>query len=624
MYGSNGKILRVSLDSGENHIQTLSENFYRKYNGNGILGAYFLLTETKPGIDALSSDNLLMFLSGAVCGLEAPGLSRFVVCGKSPLTNGIGEARSEGPFALAIKRTGYDGIVIKGCCNLPSYLLIDSGKARLVEAPELWGLSVGDTTDALEQKYPGSHYAVIGPAGETMVRFANIVSDRCHHASRSGMGAVMGSKNLKAVVLRGGNLPDAFDPQALRNRYQWFEEKMRRNTLSMWQHDQPGFSCWIHTHGLDSSIGVNNYSTAKFTDDEPYKPDKFAPYYKGEATCPGCPNHCIKRYSSGSDDERAGGIHQEVTGAMGPNLSISDVEYIFKANTLCNQLGMDPNSLGYTISFAVECANRGLLDSDGLNLCFGNDLDLLPLIEKIAHRQGIGDLLAEGSSRAAAKLGGEAHKYALTVKHNEITPFEPRSQTNLAIGFAVSPVGPRYEICEHDWDFDTQVGWEHTLNYCRTLGILDRIPMGYLGADKVRNYKQLSNLWSACDAIGICLFSAAPTRVYSLEDMAVLVREVTGWETSSYEVMRLGELRNQIFRLYNTREGLTPEDDMLPDLFYEQDIDYGPHKGVHLDRQLFRKVMDCYYEMMGWDQQGRLRPATLIDYGLHEIIDKAK
>lgn len=611
----------MDLSTKETQVEAPEENHYRRYIGNGMMAAYYLLTKTPAGIDPLSHENLLMFMSGVTTGLEAPGLARFVVAGKSPLTGGIGEARSEGPFGLALKRTGYDGLVLYGKAEEPSYLLFENGKASLLPATDLWGKTVKDTTDILSDKHPNGSYAVIGPAGENLVRFANVVSDYTHHASRMGMGALMGSKNLKAVVIVGGELPKVFAPEKLAARYDWFDKKMRDNTLSMWQHDRPGFSVWIHTHGLDASIGVNNYQTAEFTNGDDYTPEAFAPYYKGESPCPSCPNNCIKQYSVEGDDPRIGGMHQEVTGSMGPNLGISDISKLIRGNTLATDLGMDPNSLGYTISFALECIENNLLDDEGLNLQFGDQLDLDEIINRIAYRKsGLGNLLAEGSSRAAKEVGGKAPYYSLTVKQNEMTPFEARTQTNLALGFAVAPVGPRYEICEHDWDFDTEVGWDHTLDYCRTLGILERIPMEYLGKKKVRYYKELNTQWSAVDALGVCLFSSAPTRVYSLEDLSELVEEITGWITSSAEIMRLGEKRNQMFRLYNNREGFTKADDMLPDRFYNEPIDFGNKEGVQLDKEGFREMVDFYYGMMGWDSNGKPLEETIYNYNLEELV----
>lgn len=621
--GYHGKILTFDLTTGKTEQEEPGESFYRQYVGSGLMGAYYLLTRTPSGIDPLSEENLLMFMSSVVGGQPAPGLARFTVCGKSPLTGGIGEARSEGPFAIALKASGYDGIILSGRCASPSVLVLEDGKVSVQDAGFLWGRGVEETTNALEEIYGKNiHAAVIGPAGEKLVRFANIISDYCHEASRGGMGAVMGAKNLKAVVLKGGSLPETADCSAVAKFTPWFDEKMHNNILSMWQHDEPGFGVWIHTHGIDASVGVNNYQSAACTYLDEFKPEKFKQYYRGIAQCPGCPNNCIKCYAVDEKRKRMGGLHQEISGSMGPNIGNRSARKIVEYNVLCNDYGLDPNALGYVISFAQECAQRGILDTQGLNLQFSDEADISELIRDIVQRRGLGDILAEGCTRAAEKIGYGAEKYALSIKGSEMTPIEPRSQTNLALGFATAAVGPRYEICEHDWDFDTRVGWKHTLDYCRTLGIRERIPMDYLGKKKVRNYKELSNLWSAADGLGICLFSTAPTRVYSIEDMARLVHAITGWETSSYEVMRIGALRQHLYRMYNNREGIGADKDILPDRFFDEGIDYGMHQGVKLDREIFLKCRELYYGMMGWDKEGRPTEAVLYDFGLEWLCEE--
>ena len=547
MFGYNGKMMFLDLSTGAVQVERPEEAFYRRYAGNGAMAAFYLMTRTSAGLDAFAPENLLMFMSGAVNGQEGPGLARFAVCGKSPVTGGIGEARCEGPFAMALKRTGYDGIVLSGRLSEPGILVVEDGAASILPAGALWGRSVSEATDALLERYPGAGCAVIGPAGENRVRFANVVADKCHQASRSGMGAVMGAKRLKAVVLKGGTLPPVADPEALAAIGAAFERRIAGNPLAMWQHERPGFGVWIHTHGIDASVCVNNYQSATCGYLDRFKPEVFAPFYRGVAKCPGCAMDCVKRYAADPAGADSGGLHQEIGGAMGPNIGNASAETVVRANVLCNEYGMDPDSLGYVISFAQELAQRGLMDPEGLDLSFGGG-DALKLAERIARREGLGDLLAEGSERAAKRIGGEAMRYAMTVKGCEMVPFEPRSQTNLALCYAVGPTGPRYDACEHDWDFDTRVGWSHTLDLCRAVGILDRIPMDYLGEKKVRNFKALNVLWSAMDALGVCLFATAPTRVLSLRDIAALVASVTGWETSDYEAMRLGALRLTLFR----------------------------------------------------------------------------
>jgi aldehyde:ferredoxin oxidoreductase len=215
----------------------------------------------------------------------------------------------------------------------------------------------------------------------------------------------------------------------------------------------------------------------------------------------------------------------------------------------------------------------------------------------------------------------EMSRIVLHVKGLELVPFEPRSQTNLALGYAVAPIGPRYDICEHDWDFDTQVGWEHTLALSRTLGILERIPMQEISPRKVRNFKALVTLWSAADALDFCIFAIAPTRLLSLAQMSEMLRAVTGWETSSYEIMRFGERRLHLMRWYNLREGRTAADDRLPDRFFTEPIASGPRRGDVLERAAFAEAIRTFYAMMGWDDEGRPTLATLYDHGLEWVLE---
>ncbi len=625
MNGYHGRILHVDLETRSTRIEEPGELFYRIYAGCGLLGTYYLLKETPPRVDPLGPHNLLIFSNSVVAGYPAAGLVRFVINAKSPLTNGIGEARCEGRWAVALKKSGFDAIVVRGAAAAPTGLLIDDGAISFFDAGNVWGSTVGECTDALEQQFGADiDVAAIGPAGENKVRFASVVSGRTHMAHRMGMGAVMGAKGLKAIVLRGGSLPPIADPPAVAQINAKFERDMRKNVLSMWQKDPPGFAAWLYTHGLDTALDVENFRTARFAGIEAYKEENWLPLQAGTATCPGCPNDCMKVYQPDAElDVRAGAMHQEVTGTLGPNIGTTDLRVVMRLNNLCNQWGVDPVSLGFVLSFAMEAFDNGVIsgaETADLELRFGDAIAAQEMARRIVFREGFGDVLAEGCARAALHIGGDAPKYALHVKGLELVPIEPRSQTNLALGYATAPIGPRYEICEHDWDYDVNVGWKHTLDMSRTLGIVERIPMGYLGAKKVRNYKALSNLWSAADALGFCIFAVAPTRVMSLQIMTDMLAAITGWETSAYEVMRFGERREHLMRVYNNREGLSAADDQLPDRFHDEKIDSGVKQGAHLERAAFRDMIQTYYEIMGWDEHGIPRPATLLDHHLEWTI----
>jgi aldehyde:ferredoxin oxidoreductase len=627
-----GTLLWIDLTTQTFKFEQRPEAFFRHYAGGGLLATALLLERTRPGIDPLGPENLLVFTSSVVAGHPGAGLPRFTVAAKSPLTGGIGETRCEGPWGVALKASGADAIILTGESTEPVAVVIGEGRVEFLPADDLWGLTVGETTDHLEALLGNDvHVAAIGPAGEARVRFASIVSERTYQAARMGMGAVMGAKRVKAIVIREGDRPALADADTVSTLTESFTQRIAGNDLSRWQQEAPGFSCWLYLHGLDAALDVNNYACPMIEGTEKFKAKEFLQRYSGDGCCPGCPNNCIKYMHplNGEDlDPRASGIHQEVTGAMGPNLGIVNLDWILRANNLANQYGLDPTSLGFTISFAMELYAQGILtEGDGTPVHFGDTAGAERLLLDIVYRRGLGDVLAEGTKRAAAQISRGAQRYAMHVKGLEMVCFEPRSQTNLAMGYAVAPIGPRYDICEHDWDFDTTVGWDHTLNLSRTIGVTRRIPMGYQGADKVRYFKALNNLWSAADALDLCIFAIAPTRILSLPEMARMLAAVTGWQTSDYEIMRIGERRNHLMRWYNMREGLTAADDTLPARFFEEPIVSGPCVGDVLNHETFHRNIVTYYRMMGWTDEGCPTEATLLDHDLqwvmqHELVEE--
>ena len=628
MFGYNGKIAHIDVSAQKIKVEKRDEDWYRIYGGGGLLGTYFLLRDTPAKLDAFDPQNLLIFASSIIAGNDGPGLARFSVVTKSPLSQGIGETQSEGAWGQSLKGSGYDALIFKGKSETPVYIIIEDGEIKIEDATFLWGKDTNETTHLLEKLHgtDSVEIAAIGPAGENLVRYASIVSARSNQAMRLGVGAVMGSKNIKAVVLKGLNLPAVYDKDALKLVGEEFAEIMETNELSMWQKDAPGFSAWVDLSDDETAYsGVNNFNDNLFRARENYRRDAFLDFYEGDKSCPGCPNDCIKYLnpSPGTLPNDVTGIHQEVTGTMGPNIGNENLKLMLEANVACNLLGIDPVSLGFTISFAMECFENGLItevDTNGIELRFGNEKDILSLVNDIALRKGFGNLLAEGTKRASESIGKGSSDYALHVKGVEMVSFDPRSQTNLGLGYATAPFGPKYTICEHDWDFDLEAGWDHTLDGSRTLGVLERIPMEYIGPNKVRNFKSLNTVWSACDALNLAVFASAPTRVFTLSKIAELIHIITGWKTSSYEFMRWGERRNHIMRIYNIREGLTLEDDTLPEKFYKEPIKQGRLKGTVIDKKKFKEAIGTYYEMVGWDEGGIPLNGTLFDYHLEWTI----
>jgi aldehyde:ferredoxin oxidoreductase len=583
---------------------------------------------TPPGIDAFDPRNTLTFSSSVMAGHPYVGLASFTITAKSPLSGGVGEANCEGPFAIGLKGSGVDAVVFRGAADSPLLVLIEGGVATFHDAGDLWGVGVQSTTDQLELMFgKGIHTAVIGQAGENRVRYASVVTERSHQAARTGMGAVMGSKRLKAVVIRGDDRPDVADPNACQFLSDLYRHRMPDNPLSAWQHDPPGFSAWVHTHGTDAALCTRNYQDSTFEAAEALAPAAYMERFAGTSVCPGCPSDCFKFLppeSARGDVNRGTAMHQEITGSMGPNLGVSDLNSILEANVACNDYGLDPTSLGFVLSMVMECNARGVTFPDeAATVHFGDAKGASELITQIAHRRGVGDLLAEGTRRIAERMGPDAAIAAMHVKGIEMAVFEPRTQTNIALGYATSPVGPRFNLCEHDWDFDPEMGWPHTLDESRSIGILERLPMDLVAPSKVRNFKALSELWSACNTLGLCIFAGPPTRSLTLDEVSQLLRGVTGWHTSAYEVMRFGDRRIDLMRAYNVREGLTAEDDTLPARFFNEGVTVGRWNDHAIDERAFRSVIETYYATCGWTKEGIPTYAKLLESKLEWVVGDA-
>jgi aldehyde:ferredoxin oxidoreductase len=627
--GYNGKILTVNLTDKSFVVTEPHEHYWRTFAGGGLLAAERLLRETPAGADPLGPDNALIFASSVMAGQPYVGLASLAVCAKSPLTHGMGETHVEGPFSASFKESGFDVIVIKGKSARPVLLEINQGKVAFVDGDEYWGKNVDAAVDALESKYgQGISTAVIGTAGENLVRFASIVTNRSFQASRMGMGAVMGSKNLKALVIAKGERPPVADPAKAQELTDLYASRIPSNPLSDWQFQPPGFAAWVHTHGLDAALCTKNFRESVFPGVENFTPEEFMSRFKGNASCPGCPNDCFKSFTPESMADKPGlskasAMHQEIMASMGANIGNADLDFLFESNILCNTLGMDPTSLGYVISMAIECLENGVVVPEiAPSLTWGDTAGIRQLILDIAARKGAGNLLAEGVKVTSEKLGPKSTHYAMHIKGLEMCVAEPRTQTNLALGYATAPIGPRYNICEHDWDYDTELGWPHTMQGSNTLVILERIPMDYLGPKKVRNYRALSQIWSATDALCLCIFAAPPTRSMTLEEMGSMLSAITGWESSSYEVMEYGERRINLTKIYNIREGITADQDTLPERFFTDPITVGRWSNYFIDKGKFQEMIQTYYAMMGWNEAGIPRYSTLLSSRLEWVVDE--
>ncbi|MBW2149549.1 MAG: aldehyde ferredoxin oxidoreductase family protein [Deltaproteobacteria bacterium] len=607
-YGYNGKVLRVDLSRGSIDVEALSEQIYRTYLGGSALALYYLLRELKPGTDPLGPDNLLIFASNVVSGAPVAGLTRYSVAARSPLTCAFGEAEAGGFWGPELKMAGFDAIIIKGKAHRPSYLWVKDGEAEIRDAADIWGLETGPAQERIRQQLGDQRIRVAqtGPAGERLVRYACILNELKHANGRTGMGAVMGSKNLRAVAVRGTSRLTAADPEALKEIGSFMVQAIKDNpgdqalrkmgtaNLVMPLNE----SGILPTRNFKSGYfeGAENISGAAMTDE----------ILERAEGCYACAVQC-KRAVKVEDEElpvspRYGGPEYETLGSLGSLLCIDDLKAIAHGNELCNRYGMDTISVGTTIAFTMECFENGLIspdEADGLEIRFGSTKAMVELIHKIARREGIGDLLAEGVLRAAQKIGRGSEKYAMHIKGQELPMHEPRVKTGMGLGFAVSPTGADHIEAPHDTPFQQHTG---PMAAIAPMGLLEPMDQKYMGPEKVRQFVYLQQIWSLYNCVGMCNFAAGPNWAMPLKKLVQTVEAVTGWESSLWELLKVGERAVTMARVFNTREGFGRKDDTWPDRLFEP-LEGGPTDGQTVERKIFDDALSLYYGMMGWDTE---------------------
>ena len=597
-YGYNGRILRVDLSRRTAAVEERDELFNRTYIGGRGYIAHTLLRETKPGIDPLGPDNKLIFALGAITGAPLAGSGRNSVGAKNPLTRGYGEAEAGGFFGAELKHAGFDVIVVEGKADKPVYLWVHDGQAEIRDARHLWGKATKESQEAIREELGDRliRTAQIGPAGEKLVRMASIMNDLKHAYGRTGMGAVMGSKNLKAVAVRGKGGPDLANPDKVRELAKWVVDNYPKLSYAMYD---LGTSNGLM--GLNSGGGLptRNFQAGQFEGAEKLSGETMkATILIGRENCYACPIRCKRVVQVGEPynvDPTYGGPEYETLASLGSVCGVEDLRAVAKGSEMCNALGLDTIGVGATISFAMECYERGLLsreEVDGLDLRFGNAGAMLALLEKIARRQGIGDLLAEGIARAAQKIGRGAEQYAMHVKGQEFPMHEPRFKQAMGLGYAVSPTGAEHCLNIHDTMFEKE---GRALQLARSWGIQETLPLADLGPAKVRQLVYFQTWRSFLNCPGLCIF--IPFTYPMITD---LIEALTGWNTSLWELMKVGERTLAMTRAYNLREGFGRKDDTLPERCFEP-FTSGPLAGVGLDKWKFDQALSTYYAMNGWD-----------------------
>ncbi len=607
MYGTTGKVLRVDLTRGSVEVETLSEDFYRLYPGGKALAGYILLNEVPAHIDAFDPDNRLVIANGLITGAPFSTATRYIVSAKSPLTGGYGESEAGGFWGPELKMAGYEAIVVHGRAPEPVYLWIQDEAVELRSATHLWGRKTAEVQDAIRAELGDNKVRVlqIGPAGENLVRFAGLTNDLRHFNGRNGLGAVMGSKNLRAIAVRGSQryISMAHDGQALIALGRKLAKQVQVNPLSwdLQNRGTPGLVEPLNTAGI---LPTRNFLQGAF---EHMDGLKWEVYEKelltARRSCYACAVRCKREVQVDGETSVYGGPEYETVGSFGSNCGVGDLHAVAKANELCNAYMLDSISTGMTISFAMECFEHGLIgleDTDGLELRFGNADAMLTMVEWIATRKGIGNLLAEGAMRAAETIGGEAPYFAIHVKGQELPMHDPRGKYNVGMGYAISEIGADHLVVAHD----SMLVNPESLPFknARVLGIQEAQPARSLNAEKMRQFYILEKWNSFEKVVGYCFFGPGPRSFIHPEAVIDSINAASGWEIGFQDAMEIGERATNMARVFNLREGFSRQDDVLPERLY-QGLENGALKGEAMPRDEFDQALTVLYGLKGWDAE---------------------
>jgi len=627
-YGYNGKILHVDLTTGRLEVEEPDELFYRRYLGGSALGMYYALKLTPAHADPLGPDNVLVLSLGVTTGAAISGQSRVTATAKSPLSGAIGDAQGGGFWPAEAKAAGFDAFVIKGKAEKPVYLWVQDGEAELRDAGHLWGKVTGEVQASVQEELGDSKIEVLqcGPAGEKGVRFACIISMSNRANGRSGMGAVMGSKNLKAIAVRGHKKPEVADRKALAALARWGAENFPESDIfGMGTHGTAEVLAFQHEAG---GLPTRNWSSGVFEGHEAIAGETMTDtILKERDTCYACVVRC-KRVVEGewqgkTIDPHYGGPEYETLATLGSYCGVNDLAAVAYANQLCNMYGMDTISCGATVAFAMDCFEQGLItaeDTGGIELRFGNAEAMVQMVELIARREGFGDLLAEGAGRAGRRIGKGAEDLAVVVKDHDLPAHMPEVKRSLGLIYAVNPFGADHQSSEHDPSYGDD--FEYYQDRMAMLDLRDPQTERSLGPDKIRYALYTQQWYSLADSINVCQFVYGPAwQLYAPNQLVTMARAVTGWDVSLWELMKVGERRLNMMRAFNAREGFTREHDVLPPKL-AQPKEGGPSDGLFVNPQELEAAKDAYYAMCGWDAQGVPTRAKLEELSIGWVADE--
>jgi aldehyde:ferredoxin oxidoreductase len=614
-----GKILRVDLSKEAVSEEEIREDWVKKFIGGAGLATRYLYQEISKGVDPLGAENPLIFMTGPLTGTASASASRYSVVAKSPLTGIWGHGNSGGSFGPALKQSGYDGIILQGISPKPIYLRIFNGKPELCDARGLWGKTVPDTEDLIQKdSNQKMTIASIGPGGENLVRYASIMNNRHRAIGRCGLGAVMGAKRLKAIACAGKAQitlanPDLFKEIA-KKQFDLLNESMLKvgfesfgtNMVSDMVNIRGGYPTRNWQEGVFEQIEEVNGQALT---------DKV--FVKG-VSCFACPIACGRgtEIKEGSWEGNHGeGPEYETVNTFGAMCGISDLNAITMANYLCNEYGLDTISAGSTIAFAMECYEKGILNkamTGGMELKFGDEKLIVDLIHKIARREGIGDLLAEGTKRVSEKLRQGSEHFAMHVKGLELPAYDPRAAKITGLGYVTA-----------------NRGGDHITAYVQGPTFIDT-PFLIVEDSKIEdpfvvNPKEakvvvdLENALTMFDCIGACKFMGI---LLPAEEYVDLIAAATGWNLGVDDFRKSGERIYNLMRVFCVREGITREADSLPKRLMEDPLPEGPAKGMVIEKDMLELLKDAYYEIRGWDKKtGKPTVEKLKELELDDLIE---
>ena len=587
-HGMSGKALIVDLSNNHFHIEEIPQKDLDQFLGGRGLGAAILYRELPPKVDPLSEQNILVFSTGPLTATNAPASSRYCLTTKSPLTDQYLYSISGGYFGPELKRTGFDALVIKGKACQPVYLSICDSGVEFKDASCLWGMTTDSTQEFIKSDLHDEsvRIACIGPAGENLVPYACVINER-RALGRGGGGAVMGSKNLKAIAVRGTNKVSV----GCRNEFREAVKKAFRGIQ-----ENPVTEAFA-THGSSSLTGImnilgimpaRNWQGAPSPDLKDIVPNNFRKnYFVKDVSCaPGCPIKCSKFYLA-KDGNHAGALSEgpeyETLYALGTACEIYDAQTIIAADSFCDRYGLDTMSAGISIAFAMECFEKGIIDKDmteGIELKFGNAELLIPLLQKIAYRNGFGEILALGTSKMAERFGKGSEDFAMHVKGMELGAYDPRGAKGMGLTYACGPRG----------------GCHHAGGYSVIEEATNRDYDRFSERGKARLVKETRDKRSAaCDSGSICGFAFA---MFDNEITAEMISAATGLRLSMDDIRIIGERIACVERAFNVREGLKPEHDRLPRRLLNEEFTAGPLKGQTVDLEVLKEE---FYHECGWD-----------------------